>query len=83
LKRFSGDVSTTGYEGSCGTRRAMETHYLYDMPIKTKIPTDRGHFFITFTCFNWLPLIETTSGYDLVYNWFDVLKENGHHIPAM
>jgi len=47
----------------------METHYLYSMPIKTKTPTDNGHFFITFTCFNWLPLIETTNGYDLVCNY--------------
>ncbi len=75
-------MSTSGYERSCGTRRAMETHYLYSMPIKTKIPTDSGHFFITFTCFNWLPLIEITSGYDLVYSWFDVLKEKGHHITG-
>jgi len=51
-------------------------------PPKQKIPNGSGYFFMTFTCFNWLPLIETTSGYDLVYNWFDVLKENGHQITG-
>jgi REP element-mobilizing transposase RayT len=40
----------------------------------------RGVYFITFTCFNWYPLIALASGYDLVYKFFDVLKENGHHV---
>ena len=35
------------------------------MPVKKKIPFDSGHFFITFTCYNWLPLIEITNSYDL------------------
>jgi hypothetical protein len=52
------------------------------MPVKRKIPYSSGHFFITFTCFNWLPLIEITNGYDLVYNWFDYLKQQGHHITG-
>ena len=40
----------------------------------------RGVYFITFTCFNWLPLIEIAEGYDLVYNFFDVMKENGNEV---
>jgi REP element-mobilizing transposase RayT len=52
------------------------------MPVKRKVPYDNGHFFITFTCFNWLPLIDITQGYDLVYNWFDYLKQQGHHITG-
>ncbi|CAN5636380.1 hypothetical protein BH11BAC3_BH11BAC3_47780 [soil metagenome] len=52
------------------------------MPIKRRIPYDSGHFFITFTCHNWLPLIEITNSYDLVYNWFDVLKKQGHYITG-
>jgi hypothetical protein len=28
----------------------------------------------------WLPLIDQTNGYDLVYNWFDLLKAKGHYI---
>ena len=53
------------------------------MPIKRKIPYDSGHFFITFTCYNWLPLIDITNSYDLVYNWFDVLKNKDIILPAM
>ena len=62
----------------------METNhlYLYPMPIKTKIPFSSSHFFITFTCYKWLPLFEITNGYALVYNWFDILKANGHHITG-
>ena len=52
------------------------------MPVKRKIPYDSGHFFITFTCCNWLPLIDITNSYDLVYNWFDYLKKQGHYITG-
>ncbi len=92
LQRFPGDVSTPCNERRRGTRRAMETNYFYIMPIKTNIPHDSGHFFITFTCYNWLPLFEMyipmmiqfeiTNSYDLVYNWFNLLKENGHQITG-
>jgi len=49
------------------------------MSIHTPVK-QRGIYFITFTCFNWLPLIEITKGCDLVYNFFDVLKENGNDV---
>ena len=52
------------------------------MPIKKEIPFNHGHFFITFTCHNWLQLIVITNSYDLVYNWFDVLKSQGHFITG-
>ena len=52
------------------------------MPVKQKIQYDSGHFFITFTCYNWLSLIEMTNSYDLIYNWFDVLKKQGHYITG-
>ena len=52
------------------------------MPIKRKIPYDNGHFFITFTCYNWLSLIEITNSYSLIYNWFDILKKQGHYITG-
>ena len=48
------------------------------MPVKTTIPYNSGTFYITFTCHNWLSLIEKVNGYDIVYNWFDYLKEHGH-----
>ena len=37
-------------------------------------------FFVTFTCYKWLNLFSITNGYDIVYNWFDVLIEKGHKV---
>jgi REP element-mobilizing transposase RayT len=54
--------------------------YFCNMPTHRTIPYNHGVFSITFTCAGWLPLIEIVSGYDLVYNWFDVLKAQGHKI---
>ena len=50
------------------------------MPVLQTIPYDEGAFFITFTCHDWLPLIDKTTGYDIVYKWFDHLKLKGHKI---
>ena len=50
------------------------------MPVKQNIPFSEGIFSITFTCTNWLPLIEKVNGFDIVYNWFDHLKSKGHYI---
>ena len=52
------------------------------MPVKTSIPFTDGIFSITFTCTNWLPLIEIVNGYDIIYKWFDHLKANGHYIAG-
>jgi hypothetical protein len=35
-----------------------------------------GLFFITFTWYKWMSLIEYTNSYDLVYNRFDFLEKN-------
>lgn len=53
---------------------------IYYMPVKQTIPYTSGTFFITFTCVRWIPLIEISKSYDLVYKWFDHLKLNGHFI---
>ncbi len=50
------------------------------MPVLQIIPYEDGTFFITFTCYNWLPLIDKTNGYDIIYNWFDHLKSKSHKI---
>jgi REP element-mobilizing transposase RayT len=50
------------------------------MAVKRKIPWQEGVYFITFTCHQWLPLIEMTQSYDQVYKWFDYLKSRGHLI---
>lgn len=52
------------------------------MPVRRDIPYDQGLFFITFTCYKWLPLIEQTNSYDLVYNFFDYLKKQNHRIAG-
>ncbi|MEO6252023.1 MAG: hypothetical protein ABIO79_01850 [Ferruginibacter sp.] len=52
------------------------------MPVKKQIPFTWGHFFITCTCYKWLQLIAITNGYDLFYNWFNILKANGHFITG-
>jgi len=52
----------------------------FKMPVGTKITFPEGIFFITITCYKWLPLIEITKSYELVYKWFDHLKKNKHYI---
>ena len=63
-----------------GNKYFHSFRYLYFMPVKQTIPYNSGIFFITFTCHQWLPLIDKTNGYDIVYNWFDHLKSKGHYI---
>jgi REP element-mobilizing transposase RayT len=52
------------------------------MPVRRDIPYKQGLFFITFTCHKWLPLIEETNSYDLVYYWFEYLQKNNHQIAG-
>ena len=51
------------------------------MSIHTKIDKE-GIYFITFTCYGWLPLIELSQGYDTVYNFFTTLGKQNHQILA-
>src|SRR3954452_1327211 len=44
------------------------------MSTRTSHSSEAALFYITFTCYQWLPLFELCHAYDLVYNWFDVLK---------
>src|ERR1700744_2000512 len=44
------------------------------MAVRTTISDEDKLFYITFTCYEWLPLIECTESYDLVYKWFEYLK---------
>jgi REP element-mobilizing transposase RayT len=41
---------------------------------------DPGVYFITFTCYHWLPLIELTNSYDKIYKWFDIFSDKGNAI---
>jgi REP element-mobilizing transposase RayT len=49
------------------------------MPVHKQV-TNAGIYFITFTNYQWLWLLEKTKGYDLVYKWFDVLSTKQHAI---
>ena len=50
------------------------------MPVKRAITEKDGIYFITLTCCEWIPLFELTKSYDLVYKWFDFLKEKNHYL---
>lgn len=50
------------------------------MPTRTKIPYNFGIFYITITNYKWISLFDITHSYDLVYKWFDYLKENGNYL---
>ncbi len=50
------------------------------MAVKQQISAADGTYFITITCFRWLHLFEISDAYDCVYNWFNVLRKNGHYI---
>jgi hypothetical protein len=39
-----------------------EDTYIYGMPVKRTIAKTYGTYFITFTCFKWLSLIERVKG---------------------
>jgi REP element-mobilizing transposase RayT len=44
------------------------------MPVRTEHEQEvNSIYFVTFTCYNWLPLFQLTNSYDLVYKWFDYL----------
>ena len=48
------------------------------MSVRTKQRTDGAVFYCTFTCWQWLPLIERTSAHDHIYNWMHIAKSKGY-----
>lgn len=52
------------------------------MSVRTQITESDGVYFITFTCYQWLPLIDKCNAYDLVYDQFNYLKSQGHYISG-
>ncbi len=42
--------------------------------VRTTHSNQASLYYITFTCFNWLPLFQLTNAYDFVYKWFEYLK---------
>jgi hypothetical protein len=51
------------------------------MSIHKKI-TNPDIYFITFTNHAWIPLLQLSNGYDIVYNWFRILKEKEHFVTG-
>ena len=45
------------------------------MSTRTVHINEAALYYITFTCFQLLPLFELCNAYDTVYKWFDYLKE--------
>ena len=37
-------------------------------------------YFVTFTCYKWLPLFELANSYKSVYNWFEIIKSKGAEV---
>jgi REP element-mobilizing transposase RayT len=50
------------------------------MSVRTRQRTDGATFYCTFTCWQWLPLIERTNAYDHIYNWMHIARSKGFRI---
>jgi REP element-mobilizing transposase RayT len=50
------------------------------MTVKKTHYEQQAIYFITFTCYQWLPLIRATDLYDDIYKWFDILKKDRHAV---
>jgi REP element-mobilizing transposase RayT len=50
------------------------------MSTRKEMDYTEGVFFITFTCHQWIHLLDIVNGYDAVYLQFDKLKSEGHYI---
>ncbi|MFT5883785.1 MAG: REP element-mobilizing transposase RayT [Arcticibacterium sp.] len=56
----------------------MRSHFLnLHMSVKVKRHEKEALFFVTFTCYKWLPLFEKTSLYDNIYKWFTYMELQG------
>jgi REP element-mobilizing transposase RayT len=50
----------------------------FPMAVRYKHADIYSMYFCTFTCYKWMHLFEITNSYDLVYNWFKVLKDKSN-----
>ena len=50
------------------------------MAVQTRQSNSNAIFFVTFTCYKWLTLLEKTNAYDAIYKWFHYLKERDTRI---
>jgi len=47
------------------------------MSVRTVHVQKESIYFVTFTCYQWLPLIDKTKLYDFIYRWFDRISQQG------
>ena len=53
------------------------------MPVRAQhAQLSNSIYFITFTCYKWLPLIGKTNSYDMIFKWFDVLTKKNINVAA-
>jgi REP element-mobilizing transposase RayT len=45
------------------------------MTIRKQYEINEDTWFVTFTCYNWLPLFELTNSYVLVYKWLKLIDD--------
>lgn len=45
------------------------------MAVRIRQNQKEAIYFVTFTCYKWIPLFEITQLYDNIYNWFRILNE--------
>ena len=65
-----------------GTRRCNRFYLISSHVCKAKIAEPDGIYFITITCFKWVPLFNIAGSHDAVYKWFQYLKVNNHFITG-
>jgi REP element-mobilizing transposase RayT len=49
------------------------------MAVRKTRTKDGAVYFGTFTCFQWLPLIEAVRAYDAIYQWMHIANAKGYH----
>jgi len=52
------------------------------MAVRMRHEITEHTWFITFTCYQWLPLFEITKSYDLIYNWLKLINQK-HQIETL
>ena len=46
------------------------------MSVRVQHGNEPTLYYVTYTCYDWLHLFSITNSFDLVYKWFDYLKNN-------
>jgi len=49
------------------------------MAVRKQRQKDGAVYFATFTCHQWVPLLQELNAYEIVYNWMNVAHARGYH----